>query len=63
LLEYAHRIVGAQHAHRAREADRLRAFRSSCKHDGGRRDGEVRPVMLADAKDVETDLVGQLDFF
>jgi hypothetical protein len=63
LLEHAHRIVGAQHAHRAREADRLRAFRSGREHDGGRRDGEVRPVVLADAEDVETDLVGQLDFF
>jgi hypothetical protein len=63
LLKHAHWIVGAQHADRAREADRLRAFRRGGEHDGGRRDREVRPVVLADAEDVETDLVGQLDFF
>jgi hypothetical protein len=62
LLEHAYWIVGAQHAHCAREADRLRAFRSGGEHDGGRRDGEVWTVVLADAEDVETDLVGQLDF-
>ena len=31
------------------------------EHDRGRRDGEVRPVVLADAEDVEPDLVGELD--
>ena len=30
------------------------------EHDGRRRDGEVGPVMLADAEDVEPDLVGEL---
>ena len=31
------------------------------EHDRGRGDDEVRPVVLADAEDVEPDLVGQLD--
>ncbi len=31
------------------------------EHDGGRGDGEVRPVVLADAEHVEADLVGEHD--
>ena len=31
------------------------------EHDGRRRHGEVGPVVLADAEDVEADLVGELD--
>ena len=31
------------------------------EHDGRRGDGEVGPVVLADAEDVEADLVGELD--
>ena len=63
LLEHAHRIVGAQHAHRTRQADRLRPLRRGSEHDGGRGDGEVGAVMLADAEDVEPYLVGELDLF
>ena len=40
---------------------RRRARRAGREHDGRRRDGEVGPVVLADAEDVEPDLVGQLD--
>ena len=42
---------------------RIRSVRAAAaaEHDGRRRDDEVRAVMLADAEDVEPDLVGQLD--
>ena len=40
---------------------RLRAFRGGGEHDRGRGHDEVRPVMLADAEDVEADLIGELD--
>ena len=35
--------------------------RRRAEHDRRRRDDEVGPVVLADAEDVEPDLVGQLD--
>ena len=37
------------------------ALRGRGEHDGRRRDGEVGPVVLADAEDVEPDLIGELD--
>ena len=40
---------------------RFGARRRRGEHDRRRRDGEVGPVVLADAEDVEPDLVGQLD--
>ena len=46
---------------RARQPDPLRARRGRAEDDGRRRDGEVGPVVLADAEDVEPDLVGELD--
>ena len=61
VLEDAHRVVGAEHGDGARQADALRALGRRGEHDRGRRDGEVRPVVLADAEDVEPDLVGELD--
>ena len=61
VLEDAHRVVGAEHGDRAGEPDPLRARGGRGEHDGRRRDGEVGPVVLADAEDVEADLVGQLD--
>ena len=61
VLEDAHRVVGAEHGDRARQPDALRALGGGAEHDGGRRDGEVGPVVLADAEDVEPDLVGELD--
>ena len=45
----------------AGEADALGARGGGGEHDGGRRDGEVGAVVLADAEDVEADLVGELD--
>jgi hypothetical protein len=61
VLEDAHRVVRADHADRARQADALRARGAGREHDGRRGDDEVGPVMLADAEHVEPDLVGQLD--
>ena len=46
---------------RAREPDALRALGRRREHDRRRRDGEVGPVVLADAEHVEPDLVGELD--
>ena len=42
------------------EPDPLRPRRDGGEHDRRRRDGEVGPVVLADAEDVEPDLVGEL---
>ena len=61
LLVDAHRIVGRQHRDGARETDALRARRARRERDRGRRDGVVRPVMLAEAEHVEPDAVGELD--
>ena len=59
LLEHAHRIVRAEHADGARQPDVLRALGHCREGDRRRRDGEVRAVVLADAEDVEPDLVGE----
>ena len=42
---------------------RMRSVRAAAaaEHDRRRRDDEVGPVVLADAEDVEADLVGELD--
>ena len=42
---------------------RIRSVReaAAAEHDGRRRDGEVGPVVLADAEHIEADLVGELD--
>ena len=61
VLEHAHRVVRAEHRDGARQADPLRARRRGGEHDRRRRDGEVGTVVLADAEDVEPDLVGELD--
>ena len=49
------------HRDGAGEADALGARGRRGQHDGGRGDGEVGAVVLADAEDVEADLVGELD--
>ena len=54
-------IVRAENGDRAREPDALRPRRGRREHDGRSGDGEVGPVVLADAEDVEPDLVGELD--
>ena len=61
LLHHAYGIVGAEHGDGAGEADARGARGGGRQHDGRRRHGEVGAVVLADAEDVETDLVGQLD--
>jgi hypothetical protein len=61
VLEDAHGIVGAQHRDRAGQADVPRARGGGSQRDGRRRDGVVGAVVLADAEDVEADLVGQHD--
>ena len=61
LLVDAHRIVGRKHRDGARQADAFRARRAGRERDRGRRDGVVRPVMLAEAEHVEPDPVGELD--
>ena len=45
----------------AREPDAARPFRRRGEYDRGRRYGEVRPVVLADAEDVQADPIGELD--
>ena len=61
VLEDAHGVVGAQDRDRARQADVLCAGRGGRQRHGRRGDGEVGAVVLADAEDVEADLIGQLD--
>jgi hypothetical protein len=60
LLEHAHGVVAREHRHAAREADALGALGDSRERHGGRRDGEVGSVVLADGEHVQPDLVGQL---
>ncbi len=48
-----------EHTDGAREPDALRALGGRGERDGRGGDGEVRPVVLADAEHVEADLVGQ----
>ena len=61
VLEDPDRVVGAQHGDRAGQADAARARGRGAEDHGGRGDDEVGAVVLADAEDVEPDLVGQLD--
>jgi hypothetical protein len=62
LLEDADRVVRAQDGDGARESDALRPRGDGGEHDGRRRDGEVGPMVLTDAEDVEADLVRELGF-
>ena len=58
-LEDADRIVGAEDGHGRAEPDPLGLPGDRRQHHLGRRDGEVVAVVLADADEVEADLVGQ----
>jgi hypothetical protein len=60
LLEDAHGVVRAEHGDGARQPDPLRPRGDRRERQRGRRDGEIGPVVLADAEDVEPDLVGEL---
>ena len=61
LLEHADRVVRAEDGHGAREPDPRRPRRGGCQHHRRRRHGELGPVVLPDAEDVEPDLVRELD--
>jgi hypothetical protein len=63
FLEDANRVSGTENCDRAGEADVFCA-RCSCSQNHGRGGVEkLGPVMFADAKNVEADLVGELDLF
>ncbi len=61
LLDHADGIVGAEDGDGARQADLRRPLGDRREHDGRGGDGEVGPVVLAHAEDVESELVGELD--
>src|SRR5918994_1852055 len=61
VLEDAYGIVRAQNRDSARQANVPRAGRGRCQRHGRRRDGVVGAVVLADAEDVEAELIRQLD--
>ena len=61
VLEDAHRVVRAEHGDRAGQPDPLGARGRRGQDDRRRGDREVGPMVLADAEDVQPDLVGQLD--
>ncbi len=66
LLEDAHRVVGAEDRHSARQLDITGAGGHGCQHDSGGRYREVAAVMLSDREDVEANLIrylGLLDQF
>ncbi len=60
LLEDADGIIGAEHRHRARQADALGPGGDRRQRDRRCRHSEVRPVMLTDGEQVEAELVGEL---
>ena len=62
LLKDAHGIVGAEDADRARQTDPGRPRRDGGEGHSRRGDDEVRPVVLADAEDVEAHLLRKLGF-
>ena len=61
-LEDANRVVGTEHRHRRAEPYSLRPAGDGREQDFRRRDGEVGPVVLADAEEVNAHRVGQLGF-
>src|SRR3954462_8211779 len=61
VLEDADGVVGAEDADGARQPDALGPRGRSRQHDRGRGDRELGAMMLADAEDVEAELVGELD--
>ena len=60
VLEDADWVVRAQHGDGAGQADALGAGGAGSQRHDGRGDREIWAVVLADAEDVEADLVGQL---
>jgi len=62
-LENADRIVGAKDGHGAGQSDATSAFCSGGEDYGWGRGQVVSPMVFADAKDVQSDLIGQCNFF
>ena len=58
-LKDAHRVVGAQHRDSGAEPDATRSTGNRGEDDLRRRDGEVGTVMLADADEIDAQLVGE----
>lgn len=58
VLVEADRVGGGQHRHRAGQADAAGGLSGRGQRNGGVRDGEVRAVVLAEAEDVQSRLVG-----
>jgi hypothetical protein len=61
LLEDPHRIISAEHGHGACQPDALRASGGSGEDYRRRWSRKTLAVMLADAKYIKTDLVGESD--
>ena len=61
LLVEADRDSRAEHRHRARQPDALRARCGGGEHDSRSGHREFRAMVLSDPEDVEPDLVGELD--
>jgi hypothetical protein len=59
VLEQAHRVGGAEDAHRAVEPDAARGRGQRAQHHAGGRDGVVRAVVFAHPEHVQARLIGQ----
>jgi hypothetical protein len=58
-LKHPDRVIRAKHRHRRPEPDSSRARGDRAEHHVGRRHREVLGVVLADAEEVDADLVGE----
>ena len=58
-LEYANRVIRAEHGHRRAKTDPARASCNRRQHDLGRRHGEVGAVVLPNAEKVDADRIGE----
>src|SRR5216683_424089 len=63
LLEDSNRIGCAEDGYGTRKSDVFRSRGSRAQNYGGRRIEELGPMMFADAKNIQPDLVGELDLF
>ena len=63
FLEDANRVSGAENGDGARKADVFRARGGRSQNHGWGGIKELGPVMFADAKNIEADLVRELDLF
>src|SRR5437899_6999046 len=61
FLEQTNRVNGAQHRHRTREPDGLRARRGRTEDDGRGGIEELAAVVLPNAKRIQPELIGVLD--